>query len=86
MSRRRGFSSSEEEEEASRPPRQHKGAQFATRCDLHHQHPRVFLPKNQFHCKSICDLTFSQCCRTGQLSPLQDDTYSDPTQYVAGSN
>ena len=39
MSRRRGFSSSEEEEEA-RPPRQHKGAQFATRwertfCDLH---------------------------------------------------
>ena len=22
--------------------------------------------------------------RVGQLSPLQDDTYSDPTQYVAG--
>ena len=24
------------------------------------------------------------CSRAGQLSPLQDDTYSDPTQYVAG--
>ena len=75
MSRRRGFSSSEEEEDERLPPtgglpRQHKGAQFATRWKIsHHQH---------HHCLPSS--------RAGQLSPLQDDTYSDPTQYVAGLN
>ena len=30
--------------------------------------------------------SLSPSSRAGQLSPLQDDTYSDPTQYVAGLN